>query len=90
MHEKHPRPAAAPSGGEYGDHEPRLGPRIVELETRLAFQDQALSVLNDTVVDQARAIEALTRRLDAALGDLGKLRTMLFADPGEEPAPPHY
>jgi len=68
------------------DHEARL----VELETRLAFQDHTVAVLNETVVEQARALTEMARRLDDALGDLRKLRSMLFADPGEEPAPPHY
>ena len=64
--------------------------RLVELETRLAFQEHTLGVLNDTVLEQSRALHELTRRLEAAMQDLGRLRTLLFADPGEEPAPPHY
>ena len=68
------------------DHEARL----VELETRLAFQDHTVAVLNETVVGQARALTEMARRLEDALGDLRKLRTMLHADPGDEPAPPHY
>ena len=68
------------------DHEAR----IVELETRLAFQDYAVAELNQALVEQARAMTDLSRRLGDALDDLRKLRSMLFADPTDEPAPPHY
>jgi SlyX protein len=68
------------------DHEAR----IVELETRLAFQDHAVAELNEAVVEQAKAMTELARKLGDALEDLRKLRTMLFADPTDEPAPPHY
>lgn len=64
--------------------------RLVELETRLAFQDHTLAVLNETVVEQARALDALSRRFELAMDDLRKLRTTLLADPGQEPPPPHY
>lgn len=33
--------------------------RMVELETRQAFQDDAIQALNDVVVEQARVIERL-------------------------------
>ncbi|MDG9817370.1 SlyX family protein, partial [Pseudomonas putida] len=33
--------------------------RIVELETRQAFQDDTLQALNDVVVEQAQVIERL-------------------------------
>ena len=68
------------------DHEAR----IVELETRLAFQDHAVAELNQALVEQARTMTDLSRRLGDALDDLRKLRSMLFADPTDEPAPPHY
>lgn len=69
---------------------PDADARLVELETRLAFQDHTLAVLNETVVEQGRALEALSRRFELALDDLSKLRTTLLADPGQEPPPPHY
>ncbi|MCY4124681.1 MAG: SlyX family protein, partial [Pseudomonas sp.] len=36
-----------------------LEPRMVELETRQAFQDDTLQALNDVVVEQGRVIERL-------------------------------
>ena len=64
--------------------------RLTELETRLAFQEQALVELSDALaasrVETARNAELLQRALD----DLKQSRGEFFADPGSEPPPPHY
>lgn len=67
-----------------------LEQRIEELETRLSFQDHLLGELNDALVSQSQRIVVLEQQLVRALDDLGKLRGLLLADPGEEPPPPHY
>lgn len=64
--------------------------RIIELETRLAFQEHALAELNDIVTAQGMDLIELRRQLDHALGDMKLLRGMLDADPGSEPPPPHF
>lgn len=67
-----------------------LEQRLVELETRLAFQEHALAEMSDALA-AARAETAhnagLLRR---ALEELKHNRSDLFADPNEEPPPPHY
>jgi SlyX protein len=67
-----------------------LEQRLVELETRLAFQEQALVELGDALaaarMERARS-DAL---MQAVLADLRGLRGALYADPGSEPPPPHY
>ena len=64
--------------------------RLTEVETRLAFQEQALVELSDALaasrVETARNAELLQRALD----DLKQSRGEFFADPGSEPPPPHY
>ena len=65
-------------------------PRWVEVETRLAFQDHALSELGRLVHEQRVELDGLRLRLDRALSDLGTLRGTLQADPVSEPPPPHY
>ena len=64
--------------------------RLVDLEVRLAFQEQALADLSDALAasreEGARNAELLQRALD----DLRQLRTLLYADPGAEPPPPHW
>jgi SlyX protein len=64
--------------------------RLVELETRMAFQDHLLGELNDVVTAQGRELVSLRLQLERALADLKTLRGLLYADPSSEPPPPHY
>ena len=64
--------------------------RLVELETRVAFQDHTLSELNDVVTAQGRELHEMRQELARAVADLKTLRGLLYADPGSEPPPPHY
>lgn len=71
-----------------------LEQRVVELETRLSFQEHTLGELSDAL---AAARDEGTRNallLHRALDDLRQLRsamaTDLSGDPGSEPPPPHY
>ena len=67
-----------------------LESRLVELETRLAFQEHALAELSDALA-QARLDSARSEQLlQAVLADLRGLRGALYADAGSEPPPPHY
>ena len=66
-----------------------LESRVVELETRQAFQDDTIQALNDVVVEQGRVIERLQlqmaeliKRYDEMVGQYGS--------EGEEARPPHY
>lgn len=69
---------------------PDLEARLVDLETRLAFQERALAEMSDAVA-AARMEQLRTQHLlQQALTDLRQLRTMLYADPATEPPPPHY
>jgi SlyX protein len=64
--------------------------RVVELEMRLAFQDDTIQRLNAVVTQQTQQISDLQRRLELVLNDLKNLRGLLYADPSQEPPPPHY
>ncbi len=70
--------------------DPALEARLVELEMRLSFQEQALAELSEALADArmtgARNAELLRHLLD----DLGRVRNALNADPADEPPPPHY
>jgi len=72
-----------------------LEQRLVDLETRLAFQEQALSELSDALAasrgEEARNALAMHRVLE----ELRQMRAALAsnpfsADPSQEPRPPHY
>ena len=72
-----------------------LEQRLVDLETRLAFQEQALLDLSDALA-AARSEEASNAlRLHRALEELRQLRSAMAASPvtgdaASEPPPPHY
>ncbi|MFC3549619.1 SlyX family protein [Lysobacter cavernae] len=72
-----------------------IAQRLIDLETRLAFQEHALAELSDALA-AARNEEARTALLlHRALEELRQLRTALSAspfsaDPTQEPPPPHY
>src|SRR5690606_9158642 len=67
-----------------------LEQRVVELETRLAFQEQTLSELNEALSEtrlEAAAQTALLRRL---IEDIKLTRGDFGGDAASEPPPPHY
>ena len=72
------------------DADKDLQARVVELETRLAFQEQAQLELSDALAalrdEAARSVDLLRRALD----DLKTHRGDVMADPASEPPPPHY
>ena len=67
-----------------------LEQRLVELETRLAFQEHALAQLSDALAETRMEASRQSGLLNQALQDLKLARGELFADPSSEPPPPHY
>jgi SlyX protein len=70
--------------------EDALARRLEELETRLAFQEHALSELSDALAASRRETARNAELLRRALDDLKQSRGEFFADPASEPPPPHY
>ena len=64
--------------------------RLVEMETRLAFQEHTMGELSDALADTRLEVARLAERLRHALEDLKLARGDLMADPASEPPPPHY
>ncbi len=65
--------------------------RVDDLESRLEFQDETITKLNDEMVllqgrlfEQEKTVKFLTERLRAKLNDNDG------AEPQDEPPPPHY
>jgi uncharacterized coiled-coil protein SlyX len=65
-----------------------LNERIDALEMRLTFQDETIETLNQTITDQWKQIDALTRQL-AELKDRLQDAESTAAGPVNE-RPPHY
>jgi SlyX protein len=63
--------------------------RLIDLETRLAYQEASLQSLSDTLAAQARQIERLQRTclqlLERAASDGAAEKASLSVEP-----PPHY
>jgi SlyX protein len=68
--------------------EKELSERIDALESRLAYQDQTIEHLNETITAQWKQIDALTRQL-AALNDRVQEAETNTPSPANE-RPPHY
>lgn len=64
--------------------------RIIELETRLSFQDDMILQLNEVVIELRGEVEKLTARLKAAEEKLHGLTPDLVVPQEQEDPPPHY
>ncbi|MCP4616311.1 MAG: SlyX family protein [Bradyrhizobium sp.] len=65
-----------------------LSERIDALEVRIAYQDDTIETLNQTITEQWKKIDALTRQV-AALND--RLQDAEARSPGPtNERPPHY
>lgn len=62
--------------------------RIEALETRIAYQDQTIEELNQSMTEQWKTIDLLTKRL-AMLEEQVRSGSYI-ADPASEKPPPHY
>ncbi|HJR73472.1 MAG TPA: SlyX family protein [Luteimonas sp.] len=67
-----------------------LEQRLVELETRLAFQEQTLAELSDALAASRIETQRYADLLRRALEELRTSRGDGMADPADEPPPPHY
>ena len=65
-----------------------LSERIDTLETRLAYQDDTIETLNQTITAQWKQIDLLTRKI-AELGERLQEAEVNAPGPANEP-PPHY
>ena len=66
-----------------------LSERIDALESRLAYQDETIEQLNETITAQWKQIDAMTRQLAALTERLQDAEAGLPASPANE-RPPHY
>lgn len=63
---------------------------IIELQTRIAFQDGVIDQLNQVVTRQQTQIDRLQRQLDKLGGQVENLQQEHLTRQADEPPPPHY
>ncbi len=63
--------------------------RIMELESRLAFQDDTVQALHDVLVEQQRVVERLQLQMSALLKRYEEMVGQ-YQSAEEEAPPPHY
>lgn len=64
--------------------------RIVELETRLSFQEHALIELSDALAASRKESMRTAELLERAIAELRQPRGDFYPDSVNEPPPPHY
>ena len=64
--------------------------RLVELETRLSFQDSAITELSDALAQARLDTYQQSEMLKRVVEELKTVRPSLYADAGSAPPPPHY
>jgi SlyX protein len=69
---------------------PSAEQRLIDIESRLAFQERALLEVSDALAASRAEVARLTDLLRRAMHDLGQLRTALNADASDETPPPHW
>lgn len=65
--------------------------RLIDIETKLAYQEDLLQSLNDIVVEQRRFIDLLEIRLQRLAEKINSANQgEQFSDNAEDELPPHY
>ena len=64
--------------------------KLVDLETRIAFLEDAQQQLSDVMARQEKEIERLVNRIADLEAQLRAVAPSLVADSVEETPPPHY
>ena len=64
--------------------------RLIELETKLAFQETTLHELNEIVTAQQDKIDILQQAIQQLHERMKSMSEEAVRDPEDEPPPPHY
>jgi len=64
--------------------------RIIELETKISYQEHLIQELNDVITHQQKQIDALEVEMKRIRDHLKSSNSSNIARPEEEVPPPHY
>ncbi|WP_337880033.1 SlyX family protein [Rheinheimera sp.] len=67
-----------------------LQQQIIDLESKLAFQEDAVLALNNELLEHQKRIEKLQRQVLLLAEKLSRSDNSDILRPEEEPPPPHY
>jgi SlyX protein len=63
---------------------------IIELQTKLAFQEDLLESLNQVVIDQQGQIAKLQRTVESMIRQMDSMQNALHENGQQQELPPHY
>lgn len=64
--------------------------RVIDIETKLAHQENLLSELNEALTDQQSQISRLESLCQSLIDRIKSLTEAAGADPSSDERPPHY
>jgi len=67
-----------------------LAQQLIELESRIAFQDDTIGALNEEILEHQKRIERLHRQVLVLAEKLSQNHDSGILRTDEEPPPPHY
>ncbi|MGV3581871.1 MAG: SlyX family protein [Methylophilus sp.] len=63
---------------------------ILELQTKLSFQEDLLENLNQVIIDQQGQIAKLERTVETIIGQMHSMQTSMQDREQQQEIPPHY
>jgi SlyX protein len=63
---------------------------IIELQTKLAFQEDLLESLNQVIIDQQGQIAKLQRTFESMIGQMNSMQSAMQDNGPQQEIPPHY
>lgn len=64
--------------------------RIIELETKLSYQEDTISQLNDVVCRQQNQLDEIDQKCELLFSSIRALTQKLAGEAGDVDKPPHY
>ena len=64
--------------------------KIIELQSKLAFQDETINDLNDVITDQQQQLDQLREEIRLLGLRIASVAESSSASDEKEPPPPHY
>jgi len=63
---------------------------IIELQTKLSFQEDLLENLNQVITDQQSQIAKLQRMVESMIGQMDSMQSAMQDNEPRQEIPPHY